>query len=330
MRISSLMLAFAMSVAGATATAGEITGAGSTFAYPIFSKWAAAYKAQSKVSLNYQAIGSGGGIKQISEGTVDFGASDMPLTKAELDAKGLVQFPAVMGGVVPVINVKGITPGQVRLSGEVLANIYLGKIKKWNDAAITALNAGVDLPDSAITVVRRADGSGTTFIFTNYLSKVSAEWKTKVGNSTAVSWPTGVAGKGNAGVASYVQRINGSIGYVEYAYAKSSKMAHTQLINREGVAVQPDDTTFQAAAAYADWANAPAFYEVLTNEPGKNSWPITGTTFVMMRKAPDRPLAAAEVRKFFSWVFKNGDAQATQMDYVPMPAAVTKMIEAAW
>ena len=246
MRLLPLALFASLSFGSAAAVAGDITGAGSTFAYPIFSKWATAYKAKAGTGLNYQAIGSGGGIKQISEKTVDFGATDKPLTKEDLEAKGLAQFPAIMGGVVPVINLKGITPGQIKLSGDVLANIYLGKIKQWNDAAIVALNPSLKDVDENITVVRRADGSGTTFIFTNYLSKVSDEWKSKVGSDTTVAWPEGVAGKGNAGVASYVQRINGSIGYVEYAYAKTAKMAYAQMKNRDGQFVLPDDKTFQA------------------------------------------------------------------------------------
>ncbi|HET8731948.1 MAG TPA: phosphate ABC transporter substrate-binding protein PstS [Moraxellaceae bacterium] len=331
MRISALLLGAAI-FGGAVngAMAADITGAGSTFAYPIFAKWADTYKAKTTVGLNYQAIGSGGGIKQISEKTVDFGASDKPLTHADLDAKGLVQFPAIMGGVVPVVNLKGITAGQIHLTGPLLADIYLGKIKQWNDPAIEAVNKGLALPDENITVVRRADGSGTTFIFTNYLAKVSEEWKTKVGSDTTVSWPEGVAGKGNAGVASYVQRINGAIGYVEYAYAKSAKMTYAQLQNREGAWVLPDDKTFQAAAAYADWAKADAFYEVLTNEPGKNSWPITGATFVLLQKKADQAARTHAVMDFFHWAFQNGAQQATDLDYVAMPANVVKLIEASW
>lgn len=331
MRISSLLLSAAIAAAGvSSASAADITGAGSTFAYPIFSKWADSYKSKAGVGLNYQAIGSGGGIKQISEKTVDFGASDMPLTRADLEAKGLTQFPAIMGGVVPVINLKGFAPGQMHMTGALLADIYLGKIKQWNDPAIAALNPGVTLPDENITVVRRADGSGTTFIFTNYLSKVSAEWKSKVGSNTTVAWPEGVAGKGNAGVASYVQRINGAIGYVEYAYAKTAKMAYAQMQNRDGAWVLPDDKTFQAAAAYADWAHADAFYEVLTNEPGKNSWPITGATFVLLQKKADKVAETKDVMKFFSWSFQNGQGLAEQLDYVPMPGNVVKLIEASW
>lgn len=325
-----LKVALLGALSSTAAFAADITGAGSSFAYPIYAKWADAYKTKTGVGLNYQPIGSGGGIKQISSNTVDFGASDKPLTKEELESKGLVQFPSIMGGVVPVVNLKGIKPGQLRLSGEVLANIYLGNIKQWNDAAIVALNPGVKLPDANIVVVRRADGSGTTFIFTDYLSKVSDEWKTKVGSDTAVSWPEGVAGKGNAGVASYVQRINGAIGYVEYAYAKSNKLAHTQMKNRDGKFVQPDIKTFQSAAAYADWEHAPAFREILTNEPGATSWPITGATFTLLQKSTSKPAESREVMKFFDWAFKNGSKQAVELDYVPMPDNVVKLIEASW
>jgi len=331
MRISQAFLGAAISLAALTpAHAADITGAGASFPYPIYAKWADSYKAKTGIGLNYQAIGSSGGIKQITAKTVDFGASDKPLTQDELNTMGLVQFPAVMGGVVPVVNLKGIEPGALKLTGPVLADIYLGKIKQWNDKAIADLNPGLNLPDDNITIVRRADGSGTTFIFTNYLSKVSAEWKEKVGNNTTVAWPEGVAGKGNAGVASYVQRINGAIGYVEYAYAKTAKMSHTQLQNREGVFVQPDDKTFQAAAAYADWANAPAFYEILTNEPGKTSWPITGASFVLLQKTAANAETAKNVLKFFEWSLKNGADQAVQLDYVPMPANVVKLIEKSW
>ncbi len=330
MRISHLLLSAAISVASFTAAATEITGAGSSFAYPIYSKWAATYKDEKKVSLNYQAVGSGAGIAQITSKTVDFGASDMPLKKEELEAKGLVQFPSIMGGVVPVVNIEGVKPGQLRLTGQLLADIYLGKIKQWNDPALVAANPEVKLPAEDITIVRRADGSGTTFIFTNYLTKVSQEWADKVGCNTAVSWPEGVAGKGNAGVASYVQRIEGSIGYVEYAYAKSSNMTYTQMQNKEGVFVQPEIKTFQAAAAYAEWAKAENFYEVLTNEPGKDSWPIAGATFVLMQAKADQPANAKQVMEFFAWAFKKGGAQAQELDYVPMPENVAKLIETSW
>ncbi|HEY4713133.1 MAG TPA: phosphate ABC transporter substrate-binding protein PstS, partial [Aquirhabdus sp.] len=304
MRINTLVLSIVMAVASAGtvhAHAADITGAGSSFAAPIFSKWADAYSEETGTKVNYQSIGSGAGIKQITEKTVDFGASDKPLSQADLDAKGLIQFPAVMGGVVAVVHLKGVAAGQLKLTGDLLANIYLGKIKKWNDPALVALNPSLKNIDANITVVRRADSSGTTFLFTNYLSKVSADWKTKVGADTTVAWPEGVAGKGNAGVASYVQRIHGSIGYVEYAYAKQSKLAYTQLQNRDGLFVMPDDTTFQAAAANADWAKAQSFGEILTYQPGKTSWPITGAVFVLMQKKALKPAQSKEVFNFFEW-----------------------------
>jgi len=310
--------------------AADITGAGATFPYPLYSKWAEAYKAKTNVGLNYQSIGSGGGIKQIKAKTVDFGASDMPLKGEELDKEGLLQFPAVIGGVVPVVNLDGIAPGQMKLTGDVLAQIFLGHIKKWNDPAIVALNAGAKLPDENITVIRRADGSGTTFLFTNYLSKVNVEWKDKVGSGTAVQWPEGVGGKGNEGVASYVTRIKGGIGYVEYAYAKKNKMTHLSLKNKDGQFVQPDDTTFQAAAAYAEWSKVVGFGEVLTDEPGKTSWPITGASFVLMHKVQADAAKGAEVVKFFDWAFKNGQKMAEDLDYVALPVSLVKQIDAVW
>lgn len=310
----------------------DITGAGATFPYPVYAKWAETYKAKTGNSMNYQSIGSGGGIKQIKAKTVDFGASDAPLKLEELDKEGLVQFPMVMGGVVPVVNVEGIKPGEMKLTGTALADIYLGKIKKWNDPAIAGLNKGLKLPDTDITVVNRSDGSGTTFIFTNYLSKVSAEWKTKVGNATSVSWPapTGAGGKGNEGVASFVQRLKGSIGYVEYAYAKQNKLNFTLLQNREGQFVSPDEKSFQAAAAAADWKNAPGFYEILTDEPGKASWPITGATFILMHKGQANAEKAKEVLKFFDWAYQDGDQLALGLDYIPMPDTVVKLVQAEW
>jgi phosphate transport system substrate-binding protein len=280
--------------------------------------------------MNYQSIGSGGGIAQIKAKTVDFGASDMPLKPDDLQAAGLMQFPAIIGGVVPVVNLEGIAPGQLKFTGPVLADIYLGKIKSWNDKAIADLNAGIKLPGDPITVVRRSDGSGTTFIWTDFLSKVSDEWKTKVGSSTAVAWPEGVGGKGNEGVAAYVQRIKGSIGYVEYAYAKKNKMAFASVQNKDGQFVAPDDTTFQAAAAYADWKAAPGFYQILTNQPGKTSWPITGASFILLHVKQDKPQNASEVLKFFDWAFKNGQKMADELDYVAMPESVTKVIAEAW
>lgn len=326
---SALLLSAGWAFA-ATTQAAEITGAGATFPYPIYSKWAEAYKAKTGVGLNYQSIGSGGGIKQIKAKTVDFGASDMPLKPEVLEKDGLMQFPAVIGGVVPVINVEGLVPGQIHLNGQVLADIYLGKILTWNDPAIVALNKTAKLPSTPITVVHRSDGSGTTFIFTNYLSKVSTDWKTKVGNDTAVAWPAGVGGKGNEGVASFVQRIKGSIGYVEYAYAKQNKMTYTMMQNKMGNFIAPDDTTFQAAAAGADWEHAPGFYEILTDEAGKMSWPITGATFILMHKAQEKPENAKEVLKFFDWSYANGDKMATDLDYVPLPDSLVKLIAKAW
>lgn len=317
-------------VVSAGANAADITGAGATFPYPLYAKWAEQYKSQTGTGMNYQSIGSGGGIKQITAKTVDFGASDAPLTAEQLNKDGLLQFPTVMGGVVPVINLEGVGGGDLKLSPSVLADIFLGKIKKWNDPALTAINAGVKLPDTNITVVHRADGSGTTWIFTNYLSKVSADWKEKVGNSSSVQWPAGVGGKGNEGVAQYVQRIKGAIGYVEYAYAKQNKMGYAQLQNKAGNFVKPDDSTFKAAAAGADWKGTPGFAVVLTDQPGKDSWPITGATFILMHKKQDKPAQALEVLKFFDWAYKNGDKTAMDLDYVPMPAEVKAVIGGAW
>lgn len=318
--------------AASSAIAADITGAGATFPYPVYAKWAEAYKAKTGNSMNYQSIGSGGGIKQIKAKTVDFGASDAPLKLEELEKEGLVQFPMVMGGVVPVVNIEGIKPGEMKLTAKALADIYLGKIKKWNDPALVELNKGLKLPESDITVVNRSDGSGTTFIFTNYLSKISAEWKDKVGNAASVSWPapTGAGGKGNEGVASFVQRLKGSIGYVEYAYAKQNKLTYTLLQNRDGQFVAPEDKSFQAAAASADWKNAPGFYEILTDEPGKASWPITGATFILMHKNQANPDKAKEVLKFFDWAYQDGDKLALGMDYIPMPDAVVKLIQTEW
>jgi phosphate transport system substrate-binding protein len=319
---------FAFGVSPALAV--DITGAGATFPYPIYAKWAEAYKAKAGVGMNYQSIGSGGGIAQIKAKTVDFGASDMPLKAEDLKAVGLVQFPAIIGGVVPVVNIEGVAPGALRFTGPVLADIYLGKIKSWGDKAIADLNPGVKLPADPITVVRRSDGSGTTFLWTDYLSKVSPEWKDKVGSSTAVAWPEGVGGKGNEGVAAYVQRIKGSIGYVEYAYAKKNKMSYGQVQNKEGQFVQPDDPAFQAAAAGADWKSVPGFGVILTNQPGKTSWPITGASFILMYAKQDKPQNGTEVLKFFDWAMKNGQKMAEELDYVPLPAPVVAQIEAAW
>ena len=327
--VSAAALALALAGTGAAAAA-DITGAGATFPYPIYAKWADAYKKETGVGLNYQSIGSGGGIKQITAKTVDFGASDMPLKPADLDKGGLMQFPTVIGGDVPVVNLKGVAPGQMKLTGEILADIYLGKIKKWDDPAIAKLNPDLKLPGSAISVVHRSDGSGTTFIWTNYLSKVSPEWKSKVGEGTAVNWPTGVGGKGNEGVASYVQRINGSIGYVEYAYVKQNRMAYALVKNRDGKFVSPNAQAFQAAAAGADWKKAPGMYLILTDAPGQDAWPIAGATFILMHKTQDKPANAREVLKFFSWAYARGDGMAEQLDYVPMPTPVVELIQTGW
>jgi phosphate transport system substrate-binding protein len=312
------------------ALAVDITGAGATFPFPIYSKWADAYKTKTGVGMNYQSIGSGGGIKQIESKTVDFGASDMPLKPDELDQAGLVQFPAIIGGIVPVVNLDGIAPGALKFTGPVLADVYLGKIKSWDDKAITALNPGLKLPAEPITVVRRSDGSGTTFNFTYYLSKVSPEWKEKVGSSTAVAWPEGVGGKGNEGVSSYVQRIKGSIGYVEYAYAKKNNMSYALVQNKESQYPKPDNDTFQSAAAYADWKNAPGYYQIITNSPGKDSWPIAATSFILMHKTQDKPENAQQVLKFFDWSFKNGQRLAEELDYVPLPEPLVAQIENSW
>ncbi|OWW22557.1 phosphate ABC transporter substrate-binding protein PstS [Noviherbaspirillum denitrificans] len=328
--LASAVLAAGAVMTISSAVAADITGAGATFPYPIYAKWAEEYKKASGNGLNYQSIGSGGGIKQIKAKTVDFGASDMPLKAEELEAEGLMQFPAIMGGVVPVVNLDGVAPGQLKLTGEVLADIYLGKVTKWNAPEIANLNTGVKLPAEDITVVHRADGSGTSFLFTDYLSKVNAEFKSKVGAGTAVKWPTGVGGKGNEGVAANVQRIKNSIGYVEYAYAKRNKMSHTQLKNRDGQYVQPDDDNFKAAAAGADWAKTPGFAVVLTDQPGKASWPITGASFILMHKAQADAAKGKEVLKFFDWAYKNGGAMATELEYVSMPAPVVKLVQDAW
>ena len=298
--IFGVALFSAVATMAANALAVDIVGAGATFPYPIYAKWAEAYKAK----------------------TVDFGASDKPLTPEELNKSGLIQFPAIIGGVVPIVNIEGVKPGEMKLTGIVLADIFLGKVKTWGDKAITDLNPGLKLANDPITVVRRSDGSGTTFLFTDYLSKVSSDWKAKVGADAAVAWPEGVGGKGNEGVSAYVQRKKGSIGYVEYAYAKKNKMSYTQLKNKDGQFVQPDDPSFQAAAAYADWAKAPGFFEILTDEPGKNSWPITGASFILVYKTQADAAKGAEVLRFFEWALKNGQKMAEEMDYVPRPARI--------
>ena len=323
-----VLVAGALSAAGIANASQEATGAGASFPAPLYSKWAADYHKATGVKINYQSVGSSAGVKQIDAKTVDFGASDAPLTDEELKKKGLLQFPTVIGGIVPVVNIKGVAPGQLKLSGQVLGDIYLGKITKWNDAAITALNPGVALPDAAIAPVRRADGSGTTFGFTNYLSKVNTEWKDKVGEGTAVNWPTGAGGKGNEGVAAFVGRLPNSIGYVEYAYVKQNKLTFTQLQNKEGAFVSPDDDTFKAAAAGADWAKS--FYQILTNQPGKSAWPITSATFILMHKTQDKPAQATTSLKFFEWAYKQGDKTAADLDYVPMPDSVKNVIYKSW
>ena len=314
---------------GATVQAADMTGAGASFPAPVYAKWADAYQKATGNKVNYQSIGSGGGIKQINAKTVDFGASDMPLKLEVLDKDGLVQFPTVIGGVVPVINVTGIKAGDLRLTGEIIADIYLGKITKWNDKAIAELNPNAKLPGDDIAVVRRADGSGTTFIFTNYLSKVSGEWKSKVGEGTAVQWPTGMGGKGNEGVAAFLQRIPNSIGYVEYAYAKQNNLAWAWLKNPAGEFVRPDDESFKAAAAGTDWSKS-AFGEILTAQAGKASWPISGATFILMHKVQAKPAQAAEVLKFFEWSYKNGSKLASELDYVPLPESLVKQVTASW
>ena len=310
------------------AAAQDVTGAGATFPAPLYAKWADAYNKATGVRINYQSVGSGAGIKQIKSKTVDFGASDMPLKDEDLAADGLVQFPTVVGGVVPVVNIQGIQPGQIKLTGQVLGDIYLGKITKWNDAAITGLNPGLPLPAADISVVRRADGSGTTFIFTNYLSKVNAEWKAKVGDGTAVNWPTGAGGKGNEGVAAFVQRLPNSIGYVEYAYVKQNKMNFTQLKNKDGLFVAPNDTAFKAAAAGADWNKT--FYQITTDQPGKDAWPITNPTYILMYKTQDKPASASAALKFFEWAYQNGDKLADDLDYVPLPDSVKDLVRKQW
>jgi phosphate transport system substrate-binding protein len=326
--MKSVLAAAALAVGVHTAQAADITGAGATFPFPIFAKWAEDYKKASGVGLNYQSIGSSGGIRQIRAKTVAFGASDAPVTGAELDRDGMVQFPVILGGVVPVINLPGFAPGELKVSGEVLAEIFMGTITKWNDPKIAALNPGKKLPDQAITVSHRADGSGTTFIFTDYLNEVSAAWKEKVGKGAAVKWPaaSSVGGKGNEGVAANVSRVRGAIGYVEYAYAKRNKIPHLQLLNRDGKYVDPSDETFAAAAAGADWFGVPGMGISVVNQKGAQAWPITGASFVLMYKEPTNKADSAEVLKFFEWAFKNGKKQALELEYVPLPDALTNQI----
>jgi phosphate transport system substrate-binding protein len=332
MRISKVLGSAAIAAASlaTTAFAADITGAGATFPYPVYAKWAEAYKKATNVGLNYQSIGSGGGIKQIEAKTVDFGASDMPLTADDLQKNGLMQFPAIMGGVVPVVKLEGVQPGQLKFTGALLADIYLGKVTKWNDAEIAKLNPGVKLPATDITVVHRSDGSGTNFLWTNYLSQVSPEFKSKVGEGTSVNWPGGVGGKGNEGVASYTQKIDGALGYVEYAYAKQNKLTYALMQNQGGKFVAPTDETFAAAAANADWKGAPGMRVILTNQPGDKAWPITGASYILMHVKQDKPENGREVLKFYDWAFKNGRKMAEELDYVPMPEGVVSTIHASW
>jgi phosphate transport system substrate-binding protein len=327
-RIHVATTALASLAFAGVAAAQDVTGAGASFPAPLYAKWAADYNKATGVKINYQSVGSGAGIKQIDAKTVAFGASDMPLKDDELAKKNQIQFPTVIGGVIPVVNIKGIAPGQLRLNGQVLGDIFLGKITKWTDPAIKALNPGLALPDAAIAPVRRADGSGTTFIFTNYLSKVNADWKAKVGEGTAVNWPAGAGGKGNEGVAAFVGRLPNSIGYVEYAYVKQNKMTYALMQNAAGQFVAPEDSAFKAAAAGADWSKS--FYQILTNQPGAQSWPLTGATFILMHKVQDKPAEAAATLKFFEWAYRNGDKTADDLDYVPMPAAVKAQVEKLW
>ncbi|PZA11369.1 phosphate ABC transporter substrate-binding protein PstS [Rhodopseudomonas palustris] len=330
MNFIKAIVAAGMVAASTSAFAADITGAGATFPYPVYSKWADAYKKETGNGLNYQSIGSGAGIKQIVAKTVTFGASDKPLKPEELEKDGLVQWPMVMGAIVPVVNLDGVKPGELVFDGPTLAKIYLGEIKKWDDAAIKKLNPKVNLPSEAITVVRRSDGSGTTFNFTDYLSKVSPEWKSKVGEGTAVEWPVGVGAKGNEGVAGNVGQTKNSIGYVEYAYAKQNKLTYTAMVNSVGKTVQPTMAAFQAAASNAEWSKAPGYYLILTNQPGDASWPITAATFILMHKEPVDKAASAEALKFFKWAFTKGDKAAEALDYIPMPEPVVKLIEKTW
>ena len=314
----------------AVAQAADISGAGATFPTPIYSKWADSYKKASGVGLNYQSIGSGGGIKQIKAKTVTFGASDMPLKPDDVKESGLVQFPMIIGGVVPAVNVKGVQPGQLVLDGATIASIYLGEITKWNDAKIKKLNPKLALPDQAIAPIYRSDGSGTNFLFSDYLSKSSPKFQSDVGAATSVQWPTGIGAKGNEGLANMVNNTDGSIGYVEYAYAKQNKMAYADLVNKDGKAVAPNADSFAAAAANADWAHAPAYYLILTNQAGAKSWPITGASFILVYAQPQDLAATTEALKFFNWAYKNGTQQAAELDYVPLPESVIKQVRATW
>jgi phosphate transport system substrate-binding protein len=328
--LRAAVLAAAAAAVSVSAQAADITGAGATFPYPIYSKWADAYKTATGMGLNYQSIGSGAGIKQIQAKTVTFGATDAPLKGDQLDKDGLVQFPMVMGAIVMVVNIEGVKTGELVLDGKTVGDIYLGAIKKWDDAAIKKLNPSLTLPSTAITVVRRSDGSGTSFNFTDYLAKVNADWKSKVGVGQAVEWPAGVGAKGNEGIAGNVSQTKGSIGYVEYAYAKQNNLTYASMINAAGKTVKPTLAAFQAAASNADWTKEPGFYQILTNQPGEASWPITAATFILMYKQPTDKAAAAEALKFFSWAYDNGDKMAEGLDYIPMPENVVKLVKATW
>ena len=330
MNFMKAIVAAGLVAASTSAYAADITGAGSTFIYPVLSKWADAYKKDSGAGVNYQSIGSGAGIKQIEAKTVTFGATDMPLTVAQLEKDGLAQWPMIMGAIVPVVNIEGVKAGDMVLDGDTLAKIYLGTIAKWDDPAIKKLNPKLNLPSTAIAVVHRADGSGTTFNFTDYLSKVSADWKSKVGSGTAVEWPAGVGAKGNEGVSGNVGQTKNSIGYVEYAYAKQNKLTYTSLVNKDGKTVQPTDEGFKAAAANADWTHAPGYYLILTNQPGDKSWPIVASTFVLMHKEAADKAASQEAVKFFKFAFEKGGKMAEDLDYIPMPDSVVKLIEKTW
>ncbi|MEH2531240.1 phosphate transport system substrate-binding protein [Bradyrhizobium sp. AZCC 1588] len=324
------VVAAGLVAASTSAFAADITGAGATFPFPLYSKWADAYKKETGNGLNYQSIGSGAGIKQIVAKTVTFGASDMPLEPEQLEKYGMIQWPQAMGALVPVVNLEGIEPGELVFSGDLLGDIYLGKVRKWDDPAIAKLNPKLKLPSEAITVVRRSDGSGTTFIWTDYLSKTNAEWKAKAGSGTAVEWPTGVGAKGNEGVAGNVSQTRNSIGYVEYAYAKQNKLTHGAVINKAGKAVRPTIAAFQAAASNADWAGAKNYYVILTDQPGEASWPITGATFILMHREPANKAASAEAIRFFKWAFEKGAKMAEELDYIPMPDSVVRLIEKTW
>jgi phosphate transport system substrate-binding protein len=319
-----------LAVVATGADAADISGAGATFPYPIYAKWADAYKKETGVGMNYQSIGSGGGIKQIKAKTVTFGATDAPLTGKDLDESGLTQFPAVMGGIVPVVNLEGVKPDELVIDGPTLAKIFLGEIKTWDDAALKKLNPNAKLPSQAIVIVHRSDGSGTTYNFVYYLSEVSADWKTKVGVNTSVQWPAGIGAKGNEGVANNVANTKGSIGYVEYAYAKQNKLTYTKMINKDGKPVSPTSEAFQAAAANADWKSQPGYGVILANQSGVNSWPMTAATWILIHRQPQDPAAATEALKFFAWSYAKGNKMAEELDYVPMPDKVVKEIEKTW